>query len=127
MMNNTIKSDNALRKEIVLAKALENLKNSWNLTGKELAEIVGVDDSVISRLSQATVFHPDKKQGQMALLLIRAYRSLGAFLGDRMQLQQDWLRAHHQVFNQRPLDAMKTPEGLAYVVMYLDAMRGAEG
>jgi hypothetical protein len=44
-----------------------------------------------------------------------------------MSLQKDWLRADHEVFNQSPIEAMKTPAGLAHVVMYLDAMRGAEG
>ena len=114
-------------KEIVLAKALKNLKDAWGLTGVELSAIVGVDSSVISRLDKTSVFHPEKKQGQLALMLIRIYRSLGAFLGDRMSLQKDWLRAEHIVFNQSPIEAMKTPEGLAHVVMYLDAMRGAEG
>ncbi len=116
-----------LRQEAVLAKALKNIKDFWDLSGIELAEIVGVDNSVISRLDTTPVFHPDKKQGQLALMLVRVYRSLGAFLGDRVSLQKDWLRAHHQVFNQAPLEAMKSPEGLAHVVMYLDAMRGAEG
>lgn len=115
------------RQDAVLAKSLKNIKDFWDLSGVELAEIVGVDNSVISRLDTTQAFHPDKKQGQLALMLIRVYRSLGAFLGDRISLQKDWLRAHHQVFNQSPLEAMKSPEGLAHVVMYLDAMRGAEG
>lgn len=114
-------------KEVVLAKALKNLKETWELTGVELAAIVGVDNSVISRLDKTPAFHPDKKQGQLALMLIRIYRSLGAFLGDRMALQKEWLRSEHKIFNQTPIEAMKTPEGLAHVVMYLDAMRGTEG
>jgi len=113
--------------EAVIAKALKNLKNMWRLANVDVAAIVGVDDSVISRIDSTRAFHPDKKAGQLALLLIRAYRSLGAFLGDRVDLQQEWLRADHVVFNQSPLEAMKTPEGLAHVVMYLDSMRGAEG
>ena len=112
---------------MVLSKALGKLKEYWELSGVDLAEIVGVAPSVISCLDTAQVFCPNKKQGQLALLLIRVYRSLGAFLGDRMQLQKDWLNAPNQVFNQSPLESMKTPEGLAHVVMYLDAMRGAEG
>ena len=114
-------------KDTVLAKALVNLKETWGLTGVELAAIVGVDKSVISRLDETRVFHPDKKPGQLALMLIRVYRSLGAFLGDRMALQKEWLRSEHKVFNQTPIEAMKTPEGLAPVVMYLDSMRGSEG
>lgn len=113
--------------EAVIAKALKNLKAVWQLPNVEVAAIVGVDDSVISRIDSTRAFHPDKKAGQLALLLIRAYRSLGAFLGDRVDLQQAWLRADNKAFNQSPLEAMKSPEGLAHVVMYLDAMRGAEG
>lgn len=121
------KTELQLQQEVVLAKALKNIKEFWGLSGKELGEIMGVDDSVISRLEVTKAFHPDKKQGQLALILIRVYRNLGAFLGDRVSLQKDWLHAHHQVFNQSPLEAMKSPEGLAHVVMYLDAMRGTEG
>lgn len=126
-MNDIANKKKVSDKNIVLNKALAKLMDHWDLKGIELAEIVGVDGSVISRLDQTTVFSPEKKQGQLALLLIRVFRSLGAFLGDRMDLQKKWLHSNNKVFNQTPLQAMKTPQGLAQVAMYLDAMRGAEG
>jgi transcriptional regulator with XRE-family HTH domain len=115
--------------QAVLTKALLRVTSHWQMQDKELAEIIGVNPSVISRLrkGQSKAVRPDNHVGRLALLLIRAYRSLGAFLGNRFTIQQAWLREYHHAFNTTPLEAMRTPEGLVHVVQYLDAMRGAEG
>lgn len=122
-------ANKALEENAVLTKALLRLAKNWEMKNTELAEIIGVSPSVISRLrkGESHALSPKNTAGKLALLLIRAYRSLGAFLGSRFTIQQEWLRAHNHAFNRSPLDAMRSPEGLVHVVQYLDAMRGAEG
>ena len=123
-----LKHSNNIAKDEVLSKAILNLKDSWQLSNKDVAEIIGVDSSFITRLKKGqTHIEHDKKTGQLSLMLIRAFRSLGAFLGDRMSAQKQWLDSYNRAFNSTPIDAMKNVEGLSRVVIYLDALRGAEG
>ncbi|PIR38520.1 MAG: XRE family transcriptional regulator [Alphaproteobacteria bacterium CG11_big_fil_rev_8_21_14_0_20_39_49] len=125
---NTIQDNNNIGKNEVLSKAILNLKDSWQLSNKDIAEIIGVDSSFITRLKKGqTQIEHDKKTGQLSLMLIRVFRSLGAFLGDRMTAQQQWLDSYNRAFNSTPIDAMKNVEGLSRVVIYLDALRGSEG
>ena len=119
---------NISSQQAVLSEAISKLQEKWELTNKDIAEVIGKDTSFITRLHQGkTHINPDDKTGQLSLLLIRIFRSLGAFLGDRMHVQQEWLKAHNYAFNNSPLNAMKTIEGINQVVMYLDHMRGADG
>jgi hypothetical protein len=112
----------------VLTKAVQRLMQAWNMSNKDLALIIGVSTSFVTRMQQGTAhINPTSKEGELALMLIRSFRSLGAFLGERMNVQQAWLRAHHHTFNTTPLEAMKSVSGLALVAQYLDAMRGAQG
>lgn len=114
----------------VIAKALGKLAANWDLSDKEIANIIGLSPSTYSRIKTgkpSDALSPDKLSTKIALLLIRSYRSLGGFLGQRHSIQREWLLAHNHAFNASPLDLMHSPEGLVRVVSYLDAMRGVEG
>lgn len=112
----------------ILSKAIINLQDFWQLSNKDLADIIGVDPSFITRLRQCkTLIEHDKKVGELSLMLIRVFRSLGAFLGDRLALQNQWLNSFNKAFNNKPIDNIKNISGLAHVVQYLDALRGVEG
>ncbi len=109
----------------VLTKALINLVKFYNLTGKQLSIILGISEATVTRLNDGKkLITPDTKEGEMALLLIRIYRSLNALLGNNHEKAIAWLNSKNSYFSQAPIEHMKTITGLVDVINYLDAMRG---
>ncbi len=112
-------------KEIVLTKAILNLANFYNFTGKDLADIIGISESSATRLNQGKKFiSPHTKEGEMALMLVRIYRSLNSLVGNNHEKAKLWLNSPNKYFHKKPIDEMKTIPGLVSVINYLDAMRG---
>jgi hypothetical protein len=112
-------------KERVLTKAILNLANFYNLTGKDLSDIIGISESSTTRLHQGKkVISPDTKEGEMALLLLRVYRGLNSLIGNNHDKAKIWLNSFNTYFNKKPIEQLKTVTGLVDVVNYLDAMRG---
>src|SRR6185369_12528161 len=98
----------------VLAKAL-------------LAAIIGSSEASVSRLQHGRGLDPDTKEGELALLFLRLYRSLDALVGGDDAKARDWLHAENAHLAGVPADRIRTVEGLVDVVQYLDAMRGRLG
>ena len=119
-------SNNSLhQKERVLTKAVNNLVKFYSLTGKDLSKIIGISESSASRLSQGTkLISPYTKEGELALLLLRVYRSLNAMVGNNHEKAKLWLNSDNKYFRNKPMEEMKTIPGLVSVLNYLDAMRG---
>jgi hypothetical protein len=67
---------------------------------------------------------PKCKEGELALLFLRAYRSLDALVGGDDAKARLWLRADNDHISGVPAERIRTVEGLVDVVQYLDAMRG---
>lgn len=112
-------------KAVVLTKALINMACLYDLSGKELSLILGISTAGSTRLHQGKQkIYPDTKEGELALLLLRLYRSLNALLGNHHDKAKLWLTSEHQYFGKTPLEQIKTVTGLVEVVNYLDAMRG---
>src|SRR5690606_16986223 len=107
----------------VLAKALLNAREQLALTQQELAEVVGVHRTAISRWAETGV-RPDSKTGELALLLIRVYRSLFTLFGGDLGDMRHFLRTPNHHLCGVPLQLMTQVQGLVRVVEYLDAIRG---
>ena len=113
------------QKDIVLTKAICNLAALYSFTGKDLSDILGISESSASRIHQGKKFiSPHTKEGEMALLLVRIYRSLNAMLGNNHEKAKAWLNSQNKYFQNKPIDEIKTISGLVRVLHYLDAMRG---
>lgn len=108
----------------VLANAINTLKESINLKPQDLAEIIGQHRNTVDRCLKKGELDPKSKPGQLALLLIRVYRSLYAINGGDTQAIIHWLNTYNFHIQNIPLEAMKEVMGLSRVVNYLDAMRG---
>lgn len=118
-------TDSRHQEEVVLSKAICNLTKFYSLTGKELSQIIGLSEPSASRLSQGKKFiSPYTKEGEMALLLLRVYRSLNAMVGNNHEKARLWLTSQNKYFHNKPIEEMKTIPGLIGVLNYLDAMRG---
>lgn len=121
---NTLKNKQH-QNDLVLTKALCNLSKGYALTGKDLSEIIGISESTASRLNQGKkLISPRTKEGELALLLVRVYRSLNAMLANNHEKARLWLNSHNHYFDKKPIDELKTIPGLIAVISYLDAMRG---
>ncbi len=108
----------------VLGKALLNSKEYLGLTNTELGEIIGKDRTYFTRLRNHSVLEPDSKEGELALHVIRVYRSLYALEGGDMEAMEEWLNTPNKHLCATPKALLKNIQGLVQVVEYLDAMRG---
>src|SRR5215217_720609 len=108
----------------VLAKAALSAAQRLGLNGKELAEIIGTSEASISRLRGGRGLDPQRKEGELALLFLRLYRSLDALVGGDDDQARLWLSSMNHHLDAVPAERILTVEGLVDVVQYLDAMRG---
>lgn len=109
----------------VLTKAVLNVAKFYALTGKDMSDIIGISEASMSRLGHGKKWiSPDSKEGEMAILLIRVYRSLNALLGNHHTKARLWLQSYNHYLQQKPIELLKTISGLVAVLNYLDAMRG---
>jgi uncharacterized protein (DUF2384 family) len=112
--------------DLVLTKAILNMAKFYRLNGKDLSELLGISESGISRLHLGTkLIISQHKEGEIALLLLRIYRSLNTIVGQDHDKAIAWLNHDNLSFtNQKPIECMKTITGLVNVLQYLDAIRG---
>ncbi len=109
---------------VVLTKAVLSAADRLGLRNRELAEVLGSSEASISRLSRQRRLEPTGKEGELALLFLRLFRSLDALVGGDDRKARAWLEAHNDHLGGVPKDQILRIEGLVRVVQYLDAMRG---
>ena len=92
---------------------------------RELARILGVSDATASRLfaGRYQLSRERAKEWELALLLVRLYRSLDALWGHEAAAHA-WLTSANLALAARPVDLLPSVEGLVRVVNYLDSARG---
>ncbi len=109
----------------VLWQAVANLAEAYELSRKDLEDMLGFSQATLSRLYQKNgSIDPQSKEGELAILLIRLYRSLSANLGGDDEAAKIWLKSYNHYFNESPLQHIRKITGLTEVIFYLDAMRG---
>ena len=104
----------------VLTRALVKAGKDLGLTQSELGSIVGRDRTALSR----GALEPDTKSGELALLLIRAYRALYVLVGGEPRQMKHWMHTHNHHVGGVPAELVRSVPGLMRVVEYLDAIRG---
>lgn len=111
-------------RESVLSKAVLRAADMLGLNGAQLGRILGISEASVSRLAAGTrTIDPSSKEGELALLLVRVYRSLDALVGGDADQRSAWLRTPNRALNGRPVELLAQAEGLAAVTRYLDGMR----
>ncbi len=119
-------STNALAPDraAVLTKATLRAAERLGLTGRQLAQIVGVSEATVSRLKRGeAAFEAGSKPFELAALLVRAFRSLDAITGGDEAVARAWMAATNTALAARPIERMATVQGLVDVTTYLDARR----
>lgn len=108
----------------VLAKAVLSAAARLGVRNRQLAQILGSSEASVSRLQHGRGLEPASKEGELALLFLRMYRSLDALVGGDDDQGRAWLQAGNDHLGGVPAERIRTVEGLVDVVQYLDAMRG---
>jgi transcriptional regulator with XRE-family HTH domain len=108
-----------------LTKAVVRAAGFLRISQASLADILGVSGATASRLVGGSyALQPTRKrEWEFALLFVRLYRSLDAIVGHDRDAQT-WLRNTNLALGAKPLELMRSAEGLVRVLHYLDANRG---
>jgi hypothetical protein len=112
--------------EAVIAKALLRAADLLGISSKELSRVVGVSEASLSRLRRDPAGRHGRLSGkpyELSLLFIRLYRSLDAITGGDDRASRQWLRADNSALGAAPIERIRTVDGLAHVLAYLDARR----
>jgi transcriptional regulator with XRE-family HTH domain len=93
---------------------------------KELALIVGVSESTVSRIrSGSSALERSKgKAFELAVLFVRLYVLLDSIVGGDQKVARSWLINKNDFLRERPIELLKTARGLVGVVQYLDQRSG---
>lgn len=108
----------------VLTKAALRAADRLGLSGRQLAEIVGVSEATVSRWKRGeSLLEPGSKPFELAALLVRTFRSLDAITGGDEAVARRWLAAPNTALGARPVERLAQVQGLVDVTTYLDARR----
>jgi hypothetical protein len=108
----------------VLTKAVLRAAERLGLTSKALAGVIGVSEATVSRMrSGAYALERGQKAFDLAILLVRLYRSLDAIVGGDEAVARAWLRNRNEALGGAPLALIGSVPGLVNVIQYLDARR----
>jgi uncharacterized protein (DUF2384 family) len=110
----------------VLTKAALRAADILDVPQRMLADIIGVSPSTISRAANGGApVDPDTKAGELARLWVRVFRSLDAIVGSNDAAARAWLNGANAAFGgAKPIDRLRSAEGLIHVLHYLDSARG---
>jgi uncharacterized protein (DUF2384 family) len=105
-------------------KTVLRIRSAYGFCFQEFADILGVSASQLRRYTEETAFSSQGTR-QRAAMFVRAVRSLEALVGENIDRAKAWLTStNSDLGGERPIDHLKSIEGMTDVVRYLDAMRG---
>jgi len=110
--------------DAVLAKAVLRAADQLGLRQADLAAVLGIHRTAVSRLKQSMSLDPASKQGELALLLVRLARALYALTGGDVEWMRHFMRTPNTVTGGIPARQIESIEGLMTVLRFADAIRG---
>jgi hypothetical protein len=113
-------SEGAVGDNELLLQAVSRAADELNLSRTALARVLGKDRTTLTRVKG---IDPASKTGELALLLIRVYRSLSVLVGNDRQMLRHWFHTANRHTGGVPAELVQRTEGLVAIVQYLDAMR----
>jgi transcriptional regulator with XRE-family HTH domain len=122
-MTSTVESS-VPSQQSVLAKAVLNAAEQLGLKQAELAAVLGVDRTAISRLKHQQSLDPLSKRGEIALLVIRIARALFALTGGDTDWIKHFMHTHNKITGAVPAKQIESIQGLMTVAQFVDAIRG---
>lgn len=109
---------------LVLTRATLRAAEQLGLSHRELAKLLGVSAASLSRLAGDRRIDPESKEGELAVLFVRIFRSLDSLVGGDPAAAQKWLRRENIHLGAVPAELLASVTGIVHVAEYVDAMRG---
>lgn len=108
-----------------LTATVVNAARHLRLDRATMADVLGVSQPTASRLFAGSyqLQQSRKREWEFALLFVRLFRTLDVILGHGEQ-SRTWMQGVNTALGGRPLDLIRTTQGLIRVLDYLDAYRG---
>ena len=110
----------ALDANEVLGRSVLQAGAELGLSKAEIGKVIGRDRTSIQRRG----VDPQSKEGELALLLVRIYRSLYALTGGDAANMRHFMATENFGTGGIPKDQAATVAGLVTVCEYVDALRG---
>jgi transcriptional regulator with XRE-family HTH domain len=107
----------------VLTKATIRATDRLGLSQKTLSQVLGISESLVSRMRRGTFVLERGKAFELAVLFVRLYLSLDAIVGGDEKSSCEWMRHENLALRAKPIDLIRKVHGLIYVIQYLDARR----
>jgi uncharacterized protein (DUF2384 family) len=108
----------------VVTRAVLRAGSRLGLTNRAIGRIIGVSEATVSRMGSGDyILGRGDKSFELAVLLVRLFRSLDAIVGGDEATARSWLRSPNTVLGAQPIDKIQTISGLVDVISYLDARR----
>ncbi|MDX1388659.1 MAG: antitoxin Xre-like helix-turn-helix domain-containing protein [Acidobacteriota bacterium] len=120
----TAATDPRARSSGVLTRAVVRAAETLGIAQKTLAALLGVSEATVSRLARGRTIDPRSKEGELAVLFVRLFRSLDALVGGDVDKSRAWMHADNRHLGGAPVELIPTVRGLLHVTEYLDALRG---
>ena len=104
----------------LLLQAVLRAADQLELSRSALALVLGRDRSLFSR---GKGIEPASKTGELALLLVRLFRSLAVLVGNDPAQMRHWFHTANHHTGGVPAEQVQRTESLVEIVHYLNAMR----
>ena len=108
----------------VVGKAVVRAARALGLTNATLAPVLGVSEATVSRMAAgAYALVPGSKPYELALLVVRLFRSLDALMGGEEPSMRDWMSSFNLALDGVPGEQVRRVTGLVNAVAYVDSAR----
>ena len=108
----------------VLTKSVLRAADLLGLNDADLAQVIGVSPPTISRCRHGGAgIDPRRKTGELALLLVRLFRSLDPLVGSDATHRKTWMHTDNRALGGVPAALIRRPDGLTRTLDYLDGIR----
>lgn len=111
-------------KSLVITKAVLRTADRLGLKARALAHVIGVSEPTVSRMKRGDhLLSEGTKSYELAVLLVRLFRSLDAITGGDEVVSRAWLSSPNTALGAIPSEKIANIVGLTDVIAYLDARR----
>ncbi|MFO1465028.1 MAG: antitoxin Xre-like helix-turn-helix domain-containing protein [Steroidobacteraceae bacterium] len=109
----------------VMTSAVVRAAGLLEISQSALAQILGVSPATVSRMAGGQyALDPQRKEWELGALFVRLFRSLDALVGSNDAAARTWLTGENLALRARPVELLRSTEGLVRAVQYLDSVRG---
>jgi hypothetical protein len=108
----------------VVTKAVVKAAEHLGLSARTLGGIIGVSEPTVSRMKSGNyALGEGTKPYELAVLVVRVFRSLDAIAGGDPATVRGWMTSQNLALGDTPLNRINSVSGLVDVISYLDARR----